>query len=203
MDGSASCWVTTKRAWYSLGEGGITEGPYRWSMLEGWYYSGAVAPDLLMSNGGEWKELSVFMNEAAAEATAIAARESRAASLTSGAVVASTKWKQLRIPEAIRGKASVSASHTPDKSINSLMGIKNSNIPDRESRLQAMWYIVSVDSTERNYLGPYQGSLIHSWAYWGDIASETLVAQASIRPGENAGESPIQDNTTMTVLEAF
>jgi hypothetical protein len=44
----------------------------------------------------------------------------------------------------------------------------------KQQRLEAMWYI--FDDATVSSIGPYLGSMIHSWLYWGNITGETLVA---------------------------
>lgn len=205
--------------WYSLGEDSITEGPYIWSVLAGWYYSGAVAPDLLMSNGGEWKDLRTFMEEAAAEATATEARTWAQKSAASALTVATSSFSDAGASDmggaekhagsSVQSTDAV-ATHRPEKSINTLMredfsgnSEKKSVIGDRDQRLQAMWYIVSGDPETCSYLGPYQGSMIYSWVYWEDVAADTMVAQALASPNIDDLGGSIQEHTMMTASRAF
>ena len=44
----------------------------------------------------------------------------------------------------------------------------------KQQRLEAMWYI--FDDATVSSIGPYLGSMLHSWLYWGNITGETLVA---------------------------
>ncbi len=165
--------------WYSLGDDSIVEGPFRWSVLRGWYDSGAVAPDLLIvctgvSEGDEeedWRELH--------EVFAAADEEDEEDARAIAALQAEQEQKQAAEAKAIaqenakseRKKQKAKTTTTKKKKKK-----KKKARMSKEDKMQAMWYVYYPESNDS--LGPYPGSMLHSWLFWGDVTPETQVCLA-------------------------
>ena len=140
--------------WYTLGEDGIMDGPYRRSGIKAWYGLGAVAHDLLVSNGGDWMELhEVFAgdtwDEDAEEEVAIQHAETKRSSTLLGG-----------------DQGSGSSSN----------GAGNGGDPN------AMWYILyrreeENDQDDEEVCGPYPGFMVQEWLQWGDISGTTWISK--------------------------
>ena len=74
--------------------------------------------------------------------------------------------------------------------------------------MQAMWYVYYPESNDS--LGPYPGSMLHSWLYWGDVTPETQVCLAVGDDGNEAwtaiehlfGEAALAQDEEEDVTEA-
>ena len=193
--------------WYSLGDDGIVEGPYTWSVIKGWYMSGAVASDLLMNNGGqadgnasEWRELHIIMDDAEAEAAATEARKEKEALKEISDSQLDNDIGSSKVDSGGETKPKSTKAQPFGLSVFRKNGGSRTKIQTREDRLQVMWYI--VDDASGEYVGPYPGSMLYSWVYWGDISHQTMVAQVlDVATEETPGT--IKEETLTEAAKAF
>ena len=178
--------VSQALEWYSLGEDGITEGPFQFSILKGWYDSGAVVRDLLISNGTDdwqWKEVSEVMSneEDEMEVERLKLIERKKAEKIEKIEEKTKKTSQDNKNMDSTGKKMLMPMLIESIGINtkivlSSLGIrkkKKRKKLTKEEKMQAMWWIQDHDSGTS--IGPYQGSMLHAWLYWKDLTKETMV----------------------------
>ena len=136
--------------WYSLGDDSIMEGPYRRNDLKAWYGMGAVAEDLLISNGGEWVELhQIFAHENWDEEVVVVGGGAHD-----------------------NGGGGVTADDDPNAMWYILYSGGSEELAEEDDIRMMMNSTNSGDP-----LGPYPGWMLQEWLAWGDLKPETLISK--------------------------
>jgi peptidoglycan/LPS O-acetylase OafA/YrhL len=163
--------------WYALGDDGIMEGPYALPVMRGWLDAGSVAPELYISNGGDWAELHEVIDDA---------DEEEAASMKKAAPTSA--WEN-RNGKAKGGKAKGEPKRKNGLAsmIPSLFGDKNKTTKKEhddaalEAKMQMMWYVYYEGEDP---VGPYPGSMLNDWLRHGDMVGGNLVCPVAVAGAE-------------------